>query len=100
MVRLGKTVLGFIAAALFLVARFGVPDSAAAWVASDAPERHMSSRNPWSKDYQPPAPGAYYPNCAAARAAGVAPIYQGSPGYRPDLDRDSDGVACEPYYGR
>lgn len=42
---------------------------------------------------------AYYRNCAAARAAGVAPIYRGEPGYRPPLDRDGDGVACEPYRG-
>lgn len=31
----------------------------------------------------------------AARAAGAAPIYQGQPGYRSQLDRDHDGVACE-----
>lgn len=37
----------------------------------------------------------YYPNCAAARAAGVAPIRAGEPGYRAGLDRDGDGVACE-----
>lgn len=37
----------------------------------------------------------FYPNCAAARAAGVAPIYRGQPGYRPELDRDRDGIACE-----
>lgn len=43
---------------------------------------------------------AYYPNCAAARAAGVAPIYRGSPGYRAPLDADADGIACEPYRGR
>ncbi len=43
-----------------------------------------------------PDPGSvYYPNCAAARAAGAAPIYAGQPGYRPKLDRDGDGVACE-----
>jgi hypothetical protein len=39
----------------------------------------------------------YYPRCAAARAAGVAPIYRGSPGYREGLDADGDGVACEPH---
>jgi hypothetical protein len=39
----------------------------------------------------------YYSNCAAARAAGAAPIYVGQPGYRPGLDADSDGIACEPY---
>lgn len=41
-----------------------------------------------------PAP-AYYANCAAARAAGAAPIYAGSPGYSSKLDRDGDGIACE-----
>lgn len=37
----------------------------------------------------------YYPNCDAARAAGVAPIRRGQPGYGRHLDRDGDGVACE-----
>jgi hypothetical protein len=45
---------------------------------------------------KPPAPApAYYANCSAARAAGVAPLYRGQPGYRSALDRDNDGVACE-----
>ncbi|MEU6149855.1 excalibur calcium-binding domain-containing protein [Actinosynnema sp. NPDC047251] len=43
----------------------------------------------------PPPPSAYYANCAAARAAGAAPLYRGQPGYRAALDRDNDGVACE-----
>lgn len=38
---------------------------------------------------------AYFPNCAAARAAGAAPIRAGEPGYARRLDRDGDGVACE-----
>lgn len=37
----------------------------------------------------------YYENCAAARAAGAAPIHRGEPGYREALDGDRDGVACE-----
>lgn len=37
----------------------------------------------------------YYPNCAAARRAGVAPLHRGEPGYRLGLDRDGDGIACE-----
>lgn len=41
------------------------------------------------------APRAYYPNCDAARAAGVAPLYRGEPGYSTSLDRDGDGIACE-----
>lgn len=44
----------------------------------------------------PPAPSSvYYKNCAAARAAGAAPLYAGEPGYRSGLDRDGDGIACE-----
>lgn len=46
------------------------------------------------------ASDVYYPNCAAAKAADVAPIYAGEPGYRANLDGDGDGVACEPYRGR
>jgi hypothetical protein len=37
----------------------------------------------------------YYANCAAARAAGAAPIRQGQPGYRTALDGDRDGIACD-----
>ena len=37
----------------------------------------------------------YYANCADAVAAGAAPLYAGSPGYRSGLDADGDGVACE-----
>ncbi|MED5544468.1 MAG: excalibur calcium-binding domain-containing protein [Pseudomonadota bacterium] len=39
--------------------------------------------------------GTYYPNCAAVRAAGRAPLRRGEAGYRRGLDRDGDGVACE-----
>ncbi|MGV0717842.1 thermonuclease family protein [Mycolicibacterium sp. XJ662] len=47
--------------------------------------------------YEPPSSSGsvYYPNCAAARAAGAAPILAGQPGYRSGLDGDNDGVACE-----
>jgi hypothetical protein len=41
-----------------------------------------------------------YRNCAAARAAGAAPVRVGEPGYGPHLDRDGDGIGCEPYRGR
>lgn len=36
-------------------------------------------------------------NCDAARAAGAAPVYRGQPGYGAHLDRDNDGIGCEPY---
>lgn len=35
-----------------------------------------------------------FPNCAAARAAGAAPVRQGDPGYSHRLDRDGDGVVA------
>lgn len=41
-----------------------------------------------------------FANCSEARAAGAAPVYRGDPGYGPHLDRDNDGVGCEPYHGR
>ena len=44
---------------------------------------------------EPKQESTYYPNCKAAKAAGAAPLYRGDPGYREDLDRDEDGVACE-----
>jgi hypothetical protein len=34
--------------------------------------------------------------CAAARAAGAAPVRRGEPGYGSHLDRDGVGVECEP----
>lgn len=43
----------------------------------------------------PDAPAGGFANCSAAKAAGAAPLYAGSPGYAPKLDRDGDGVACE-----
>jgi len=39
--------------------------------------------------------GGAFANCAAARAAGAAPVRRGSPGYSRRLDRDGDGVGCE-----
>jgi hypothetical protein len=42
----------------------------------------------------------HYSGCNEVRAAGKAPLYAGQPGYRPEMDGDSDGIACEPYRGR
>ncbi|PXW31291.1 UNVERIFIED_CONTAM: excalibur calcium-binding domain-containing protein [Williamsia faeni] len=54
---------------------------------------------PPTAEYTPPpavdSPSVSYPNCAAAKAAGAAPIYAGQPGYSSKLDRDGDGVACD-----
>lgn len=42
-----------------------------------------------------PAQGVYFRNCSEARDAGRENIRRGEPGYRPALDRDNDGIACE-----
>ena len=42
----------------------------------------------------------YFRNCKEAWAAGAAPLRRGQPGYRPEMDGDGDGIACEPYRGR
>lgn len=49
----------------------------------------------------PPGPSSgvdgdvYFASCAQAHAAGRYNIRRGEPGYRPGLDRDNDGIACE-----
>ena len=47
-----------------------------------------------------PQPGDHWSGCDEARAAGTAPIHAGEPGYRPGMDGDGDGIACEPYRAR
>lgn len=42
-----------------------------------------------------PSGGGAFANCAAARAAGAAPVMRGDPGYGSHLDRDNDGIGCE-----
>lgn len=54
----------------------------------------------WSTQQYPPqaatgAGQAPFANCHAARAAGQAPVRQGTPGYSPHLDADNDGIGCE-----
>ena len=49
------------------------------------------------KRQREPQLGDYWSGCRDARAAGTAPIYRGEPGYRPEMDGDDDGIACEPY---
>lgn len=40
-------------------------------------------------------PGVYYRTCAEAHADGRWDIPQGDPAYRPGLDKDHNGIACE-----
>jgi len=69
------------------------PISATARVSTPPPAPANPAGPPPAR--QTAAPGAYYANCAAARAAGVAPLHRGDPGYSSKLDGDGDGIACE-----
>ena len=40
----------------------------------------------------------HYAGCNEVRALGKAPLYEGQPGYSPDMDSDGDGIACEPHH--
>lgn len=43
----------------------------------------------------PNRPSVYYRTCAEAHAAGRWDIPEGDPAYRPGLDKDHNGIACE-----
>lgn len=73
-----------------------------------SPAATQQTPQPGSPTVPPPAPapvpapirapgpaGQPFANCAAARAAGAAPVHRGDPGYSPKLDRDGDGIGCE-----
>lgn len=66
-----------------------------------APEMRVSDAPGPAQARTVPAPEITAPavvvfaNCDEARAAGAAPIVAGAPGYRPELDRDGDGTACD-----
>ena len=47
-----------------------------------------------------PAVSVYFSGCNEVRAAGLAPLLRGQPGYRSGMDGDDDGIACEPRRGR
>jgi hypothetical protein len=65
----------------------------------------ISPSLPATETATPPAPeptvslakkDQYYRNCAEAKEAGAAPLRRGvNGGYRPALDRDNDGIACD-----
>lgn len=68
--------------------------------AGPAPSEPAVSDRPRARNVAGSGLAGAYPNCAAARAAGAAPVRRGEPGYGAHLDRDGDGVGCEPYRGR
>ncbi|WP_258066757.1 excalibur calcium-binding domain-containing protein [Arthrobacter sp. GMC3] len=70
-------------------------DQAAADEAARVAAQQAAKPQPAPVQQAPAAPDAYYKNCAAAKAAGAAPLYVGQSGYRLALDGDKDGIACE-----
>ncbi|TDB79862.1 excalibur calcium-binding domain-containing protein [Micromonospora sp. KC721] len=60
------------------------------------PSRTIAAPKPKPTTAAPQPKEPYYRNCDAVRAAGKDPLYEGDPGFRPALDRDGDGEACEP----
>lgn len=65
---------------------------------SQAPATSTSARPspaPAPVTNKPDVATGSFANCAAARAAGAAPLHRGDSGYSSRLDRDGDGVACE-----
>ena len=72
---------------------------APAGVAPQAPAQTGAREGPPPAGLAPPqaAPADRpFRNCDEARAAGAAPVRRGDPGYGPHLDRDNDGIGCEP----
>jgi Protein of unknown function (DUF1524)/Excalibur calcium-binding domain len=65
-------------------------------VVARAPE---PTPTPAASPAEPPSSdGEVFASCGAVRVAGRAPLLRGDPAYaaNPQLDRDKDGVACEP----
>lgn len=57
--------------------------------------RPGTTRTPAPTVTMPNRPSVYYRTCAEAHAAGRYDIPEGDPAYRPGLDKDHNGVACE-----
>ncbi|TKG73436.1 thermonuclease family protein [Prauserella endophytica] len=66
-------------------------------VAEPAPPPPSPSREPEPEPKPEPSrePEPYYANCRDVWEADAAPLHRWEPGYREELDRDGDGVACD-----
>lgn len=59
----------------------------------DAADEPVAGRR---RDGRAPYTGLRLVGCDAVRAAGRAPLTRADPDYHPAMDRDGDGIACEP----
>ena len=87
------------------VERVGRAAAAEAKVRKPSRRRAVRAFRPAARRIRAKAPArpvvqVYFPGCNAVRAAGLAPLYRGQPGYRPEMDGDDDGIACEPHRRR
>jgi hypothetical protein len=67
-----------------IATRCGGPEKAAALVLAGNPDTGVRADQ-------------HFRNCSQARAAGRGNIPASDPSYRPWMDRDDDGVACEDF---
>lgn len=94
--RAAEKVAAEAAAARQAAEKAAADQAAAARAAADRAAQQAAAEQAAQQAVVPAAPASvYYGNCSAARAAGAAPVYAGSPGYGTHLDRDRDGVGCE-----
>lgn len=104
MKRVGETLCTLAVIGAVGVVKFGMPEDLPSFSASSASAETVDPQTAFNQRWGKPSirqeVGAYYRDCDAARAAGAAPMRVGEPGYRVNLDRDGDGIACEPYRGR
>lgn len=60
------------------------------------PPATVPPKTPAATKVDPPTPtGPYFKSCAEAKKAGFSSMRVGDPGYRPGLDADHDGIACD-----
>jgi hypothetical protein len=71
------------------------PAAVAAAPTTEAPAPATQPAAPAPLVAPSPAGDAYYENCTAVWNAIGRPLLSTEPGYRPKLDRNNDGVACE-----
>lgn len=82
---------------VFAATWIATPNLQRLWAQTSTPE--PTAAKAAVQDPEAAERSVYFSGCSEARAAGAAPIHRGSPGYRPEMDGDGDGVACENYSG-
>ena len=71
----------------------GKPDPKPANQPDAAPPHRLVTRTAAAEPQRDVGP--IFDSCDHARAAGMAPLYRGQPGYSERLDKDGDGIACD-----